>query len=251
VETVEKGLGLEICTRCNLHCADCNRWTDMQDYTMSFEEVDHLISTTKGRVRFKWAMIGGGEPTLHPDVNRIITGLAAAEVAELGITVLTNGIAIRNLEPAASTGAIARIRLSVYPATRALLEPVEAFCRRFGVALVVRDKTHMRDTTTAPTAEQIAASFADCYGHLLMVRGGRAYPCCEGGAVAMLRGIGHGLAIEGAWWRDFDTPRFRTSVRELLCPHCSHPLPATVPWRRHSSAALAKLPGARREGRAK
>jgi hypothetical protein len=208
---------------------------------MSMEEVDRLLETSSGRVRFRWAMVLGGEPTLHPEVNRIVARLAAADIAELGITVLTNGIAVRNLEPAARAGDIARIRLSIYPQTRPLVRRVEEFCRAFDITLAVTEKTHMRDTRTAPTREEIAAAFPHCYNHLLIYRNNRIYPCCEGGAVASLQGIAHGLPLGEAWWRAFDTPEFRASVQEALCPHCSHPVTAKVPWRPRSSAALLAL----------
>lgn len=103
-------LGLAITEHCNLRCPHCIR-----DDVSTVRNLDAgLILRTVDQARLLWdevvASITGGEPTLHPEWERIIAGLH-----ERGVTYrfVTNGWHMRRLMPALDRFPPARVRLSL------------------------------------------------------------------------------------------------------------------------------------------
>jgi hypothetical protein len=76
---------LQITERCNLECPHCNRWSEGRD--MPADEVLRYAERMH-EVGYSWVALGGGEPTLHPQLEAIIDGLHGQG---LKVSMATNG----------------------------------------------------------------------------------------------------------------------------------------------------------------
>src|ERR1700754_940928 len=72
--------------RCNLACGYCNEYDDFSSPVPTREllaRVDHLAKLKTASITFT-----GGEPLLHPDLDKVI---AAARAHGMIVTIITNG----------------------------------------------------------------------------------------------------------------------------------------------------------------
>jgi MoaA/NifB/PqqE/SkfB family radical SAM enzyme len=109
-------LGLSITEHCNLRCAHCIR-----DDVTTVRNLDAgLILRTVDQARLLWDEVGasitGGEPTLHPEWERIIGGLHERGVS---YRFVTNGWHMRRLMPALDRFPPLRVRVSLSGADEA------------------------------------------------------------------------------------------------------------------------------------
>jgi MoaA/NifB/PqqE/SkfB family radical SAM enzyme len=86
--------------RCNFHCGFCddgrgNRYPDMKSYTMSTEEVRHVLGLARERVPLLY--ITGGEPLIRKDLTEILRW-AKTEARFRYIGLVTNGVLLPRQE---------------------------------------------------------------------------------------------------------------------------------------------------------
>lgn len=76
---------LQITGRCNLECPHCDRRSEDRDMptheVLQYAERMHELG-------YSWVSLGGGEPTLHPELNAIVDGLHAQG---LKVSMASNG----------------------------------------------------------------------------------------------------------------------------------------------------------------
>ena len=71
---------LEITYQCNLECNNCNRLCSQapSNEHMTIEQIQTFMKeSTDNNVVWNWIIIGGGEPTLHPNILQILEMLLA------------------------------------------------------------------------------------------------------------------------------------------------------------------------------
>lgn len=90
-------LEIEITTECNLRCLNCNRSCRQapSKENMSLEQIRKFIDESK-KFNVTWdkgVSILGGEPTLHPDIDKIIIELYRG--LDRQIRLFTNGVSIK------------------------------------------------------------------------------------------------------------------------------------------------------------
>lgn len=99
---------LEVTRRCNLKCVNCIRFIREcpSDDDISVEQVERSMSELSG-LNIRMMKISGGEPSLHPDIDKIVSGVvscSAKHAPPAKVIYYTNGC---GKEP---VGAIARIK---------------------------------------------------------------------------------------------------------------------------------------------
>ncbi len=75
-----RSIVIDVTTRCNLRCVDCNRSCGSGqrrvEEDLPLETVDRLVSdSVELGHRWRVIQIEGGEPTLHPDIDRLVARL--------------------------------------------------------------------------------------------------------------------------------------------------------------------------------
>jgi hypothetical protein len=94
-----QGIVIDITTRCNLHCVDCNRSCGRGQVAdgadMTLEQVERFIGESIEQKR-RWGKIQleGGEPTLHPQLSEIaemLLGYIRAHSPGTHLTLISNG----------------------------------------------------------------------------------------------------------------------------------------------------------------
>lgn len=87
---------IELTTNCNLRCKGCDRFCDSfpSSENMPIEMIDRFINDTV-RLRYKWKKIAimGGEPFLHPQIDKVLEKIAPLSGWVHRIQVVTNGLA--------------------------------------------------------------------------------------------------------------------------------------------------------------
>lgn len=107
-------IGVIAVKHCNLSCAACNHLSPL--FEKSFLDPERLLSDlrilAKG-VHFEQISIQGGEPLLHPQVDRLLEVARESHVADR-VTVLTNGTKLHQMSEE-FWKRVDQVRLSVYP----------------------------------------------------------------------------------------------------------------------------------------
>lgn len=125
---------------CNLKCAGCNHASPHLPARMSHvETIERDLSALRGVIFADELRIAGGEPTLNPRLNEILSVARASAVAQK-LTLITNGMHIDSLSPD-SWKLIDRLWLSRYPGVRLRwdIETIAAECKKYGVELHLTD----------------------------------------------------------------------------------------------------------------
>ena len=81
--------------KCNRACPYCINSDTDHSLQLPVEKMRRTVKEAVNRFRIKEAIILGGEPTLHPDIISIISGLKDAGIEIVRLT--TNGIALSNI----------------------------------------------------------------------------------------------------------------------------------------------------------
>eukprot|EP00007_Cunea_sp_BSH-02190019_P007815 CAMPEP_0174242374 /NCGR_PEP_ID=MMETSP0417-20130205/27659_1 /TAXON_ID=242541 /ORGANISM="Mayorella sp, Strain BSH-02190019" /LENGTH=388 /DNA_ID=CAMNT_0015321757 /DNA_START=384 /DNA_END=1547 /DNA_ORIENTATION=- len=107
-------LRISLTERCNLRCTYCmpEEGVPLQptDALLTVDEILRLVRVfaSRGVTKLRFT---GGEPTLHPELGRLVHESRAAGLAEVGIT--TNAIALRRKLPALLDGGLNNLNISL------------------------------------------------------------------------------------------------------------------------------------------
>lgn len=82
-------LTLEITNRCNLRCKTCSIWQEKKEAAISLDALDNIFNTLSHRVNLGYISLTGGEPFLHPQIDKIFRYFCYKNSAGIGI--YTNG----------------------------------------------------------------------------------------------------------------------------------------------------------------
>lgn len=88
-----KELAIELTNTCNYYCPFCYKNATTKGHFLSSENVDRIITIIKGNI--EKITLTGGEPTLHPNFQEIVT--AFAEFAS--VSMISNGSMFFHLDP--------------------------------------------------------------------------------------------------------------------------------------------------------
>lgn len=94
---------------CNLKCSFCSCAKRNKRHYLDIQRVEKLMRMFRGLGAESVTVTGGGEPLMHPDINRMLVGIAT-QGYETGL--VTNGTLLRRLE-AESLQALKWVRVSV------------------------------------------------------------------------------------------------------------------------------------------
>jgi len=224
-----------VTTRCTLKCDKCLAHVpdlgSQRDVPM--DEMLADIRAFLSCVDFVYSLcIGGGEPLLHPDLDKIIR--FCADSGKIGnIVVSTNGTIIPDEKIlAAMQDAKVRVNLSEYPASlQPNLERIKAVLDEYGIyhfVIPAANNFWIDSDSFGPLKEGSPAQrFSDCFCRLYYVYlAGRLHPCCQS---AFLTFDGRIQACEGDYInvRNVSPATFREQIKALrtkesiaACAYC-------------------------------
>lgn len=129
----DPALRIKITGACNRSCCFCNEEGDMRnidqiDPSSSFFECVHEIMDA---TKIKRIMLTGGEPTIHPNLSEIVSGIDAES-----ISITTNGIRTLTTDKwsGLAKSGLGKVIVSIHDATPQTLIQVELRPRNFGWA---------------------------------------------------------------------------------------------------------------------
>jgi cyclic pyranopterin phosphate synthase len=105
---------ISVTDRCNFRCVYCMPEEGMQwlkrETLLSFEEIERLarIAVDLG---IEEVRLTGGEPTLRPDLPRLVERLSAVDVRSLSLT--TNGFLLKSMARSLAEAGLTRINVSL------------------------------------------------------------------------------------------------------------------------------------------
>lgn len=203
-------LSVPITTACNRRCPDCCFHLGGPGFTGQHHDWDyfsHLASYVRGK--FDTIVVGGGEPTIHPEFERItrefkdLFGCRALRLA-------TNGARVRDYLHLMSEYEV--IKLTSFPGTRPVAD-----------ALVAADVTtvHYRTDAHLPWVPRPGHARPCPRGALAIYWEGRLYKCC------VSPGVEGAQSIElTSNWRD------ELQLLPLPCDRCPFALRGEYPYAR-------------------
>lgn len=106
---------------CNLRCLNCSNLTPFAPHETKRYNVDHIIESLEtliyggGGVRIRLLQIQGGEPFLHPALEKLLEFVKDEEDIEKCL-IATNGTVVPNVSPQILTDEKFIVRVSNYPA---------------------------------------------------------------------------------------------------------------------------------------
>lgn len=104
-------LNLELTTVCYANCYMCPRNAIKEHGIINDNTIDDVIRFAKKQSLFEISLSGRGEPTLHPDICKIINRIKVLEVP-ISIVTTTDGINDRNMKDILDIVDILRISVS-------------------------------------------------------------------------------------------------------------------------------------------
>ena len=146
----EPALRIKITGACNRTCNFCNEEGDMRTIESVepnetfFDCVDSLLKT----LEFRKVMLTGGEPTIHPDFDKIVRGINVAN-----ISVTTNGIQLLSVGEWTKLrdSGLRKVIVSIHDATPQSFLQLETRRREFGWAVRALE-SQKRNLVTASKA---------------------------------------------------------------------------------------------------
>ncbi len=106
---------ISLTDKCNLNCFFChNEGQEKPSGKGNFLRADDYVFVSKiakdlGYTKFK---LTGGEPTLHPEVLKIVKGISSLQVKDLSM--ITNGIRLDKLAYPLKEAGLNRLNVSLY-----------------------------------------------------------------------------------------------------------------------------------------
>lgn len=132
-------LDIHASEHCNLKCSGCTHFSPLaKPEFCDLEQLDKsLAKLSQFEKKIGAVQLLGGEPLLNPDICRMME-IARKHFGRTQINLLTNGILLLSSKLPADFWEVCRenkivIRVTIYPATRPLLEKLDAICREHNV----------------------------------------------------------------------------------------------------------------------
>lgn len=190
--TSNKTLDIHVAEHCNLNCIGCFHYSPIAPE--SFVDVNDLFKTLSELKKrgadkvFKRIYLLGGEPLLHPEVNKVIEVIRSNFSLETNeIVILTNGILLKKMNKAFWETCIKlniQIMISCYPINLNYKELAE-FCSDNGIKIEMfrpDDVSYYFDEFKLNAAIQsrkwknfIGCDLSSCY----ILNGNRIFPCSK------------------------------------------------------------------------
>jgi organic radical activating enzyme len=210
--------------RCNLRCPCCNRCSFLDPpHTPDITRDDILGFFAQARA-LEWQpriLIIGGEPTLHPQFEELVE-LCVAESPHR-VVVWSNGYSRATKRALARVSSGAEVFAETFkPKGSVVHEIQDIYCAPVDLG------------TSRPICGQHASRkcgiSVDALGYT---------PCCMGGAVDGVLGLGARTRVLADLW---DAGKVARQTR-LLCDHCGHQLTQIAPFLRRRMAAFERRRG--------
>jgi len=164
--------------KCNLHCRYCDR--GIEDSSLKdFDDIRILYDNLKKDPSFRLLnfRISGGEPTLYPRVNELISFLHGINLNNIDF--ITNAIRLDNLTIQSLTNI--KLFLSIYPSTTKILKK-DKYVKRLLELRGIRIKANIlfhEDMESYGTLRNDFNSLFHCFNATLLCGTKRVYPCCR------------------------------------------------------------------------
>ncbi len=203
--------------RCNLHCRYCDRGKE-DSILEDFDEIKILYDNLKKDPSFNLLnfRISGGEPTLYPRINELISFLHAIDPRG-NIDFLTNAIRLDKLKIRSLTRI--KLFLAVYPSTEKILRKdkyVKDLLKLHGIRIKANTLFH-EDMESYGTKASGLNPFIHCFIPTLLCGTKRVYPCCRAHRLEQMYRKRRHLYIY--------TPGLYKKLKDIvkntdLCTHC-------------------------------
>jgi hypothetical protein len=197
--------------RCNLRCRCCNRCSFLDPpHTPDMTREDVLGFFAQARA-LRWEpkiIIIGGEPTRHPHFEELVH--LCAEQSDQRVEVWSNGYSRATQQALARISSVAEVFEETFKRRGSVVHP-------------------QQDVYCAPV--DLGGSRPICGQHAsrkcgISVDAAGYTPCCMGGAVDGVLGLGARTRVLADLW---DADKVARQTR-LLCDHCGHQLTQIAPF---------------------
>ncbi|MFH1835177.1 MAG: radical SAM protein [Methanobacteriota archaeon] len=205
-----KKVEIEITTRCNLHCYNCDRSCRQAPSreSMSLEQIKKFVNESIN-LNWDWECIGviGGEPTLHPEIIKILKILKKFKLFkrnnnnECKIEVVTNGFGT------ATNKVLSNLPLWVDIRNSNKKSPNQTF-ETYNIAPIDLENVKNVDFSTGCIICSRDGLGLTRYGY---------YPCGAGASVD--RVFGKDIGIKRL--ENVNIPNLTTQLK-ILCSYCGH-----------------------------
>ena len=229
-------LSVHLTDHCNLNCVSCSNFSPAADHT--FLDPDEFARDMERAPVTEWLYLMGGEPLLHPEINKIMR-IARAARPDARILIITNGTLLKGM-PEEFFKTLRELRIgvvhSLYPLKNGRLDlrdlkPRMAYYTRWQV------NDFMKMPLDPKGGQDPVLSYAGCTCHFAQMRGGRIYPCPQSAYVSILNKRfgtdfiheeGDSLALDEIGsiedlYRWFDVPK-------PFCRYCAVADYKRIPW---------------------
>ena len=203
--------------QCNLNCRYCDRGRE-GSILEDFNEVKILYSNLKKDASFCLSnfRISGGEPTLYPKINELISFLHII-YPSAKIYFLTNGVRLDKLTAQSLTGI--NPLLSIYPSTEERLRKdgyAKSLLKLWGIQVKANTLFH-EDMESYGTLRNDFEPVPWCFVATLVCGTKRVYPCCRAHRLEQMYRKKYHLSIH--------TPGLYKKLKGIindtdLCMHC-------------------------------
>ncbi|MDE5635367.1 MAG: radical SAM protein [Muribaculaceae bacterium] len=180
-------LELSLVDHCNLNCKGCTHYCPIApEHYMPLDGLERDLAHLAGvdNAMFRHIYLLGGEPLLHPEINRAME-LSRCYFPAAGIRLLTNGLLVMRMpqefwDTCRATGTV--ISVTIYP-VKTDYRAIEAECLRQGVEYEIFHQPQGDTFFSKHTIDDINPgnrhiNFLRCYqAGCLTLRDGRIYPC--------------------------------------------------------------------------
>jgi organic radical activating enzyme len=178
-----RALEYHIADHCNLHCDHCCSYSPiLKKWFADPDEFERDLRAIQRAVAPEFVKIVGGEPLLHPELERLLVTARELNVAPR-LQLTTNAFLIHKLTPR-GWDAIDMLTVSLYPEPALSKERIrfiarQAAARRIEVSWKVQDKFTCLDRDQAADYADARRVFQDCWirHRCNSIRHGRFY-CC-------------------------------------------------------------------------
>ncbi|PUZ30540.1 4Fe-4S single cluster domain-containing protein [Chitinophaga costaii] len=175
---------IHVAEHCNLRCRDCCNISPFNaKHFMSISEVEAVCDFIKTNLRPDVFKIAGGEPTLHPELDKILQTIQQAKTG-CAVRVITNGLLLHRMSDLFWEN-VDQLTISHYisaPMKPQFLEEVKAKAKKYEVVLNIKYVEQFNEifvNEKITDVQRIQNIYDDCWmrHRCLIVRHGYFYKC--------------------------------------------------------------------------